>query len=389
MDEVSQSIYKAIDGYKGELIDLSHRIHENPELSGSEFKAAAWQVELLRAKGFEVELGVGSLETAYTAKMRGKGKGPVVAFLAEYDALAGLGHACGHNIIAACAIGATLGLSSVVKGLDGEVRVIGCPDEEVGAGKIHLLRAGVFEDVDFVLEVHPGNKNMICRGSLACVEIGVEYFGKSAHSSQPGSGINALSALIMLFQQVDMLRQKWNTWWIPRANGIITDGGKATNVITPYAKGAFLLRANRSQNLQVMLEDFLHAAKIAADSVGAEVQTNVAEFDSEIIPNREMGLRFAEHMKDLGEEMNFPAEDERRGSSDIGEISHHIPTIHEYIRILDTGGITHTEAFRDAAVRGRADEAIVLASKGMALTGYDLLTDSNFREKVRKEFAER
>ena len=388
MSDIKDQIVSSVDAHKEELVSLSHRIHENPELSGDEFQAMSWQVELYKKHGFAVETGLGGLKTSFLAKRKGRGPGPVVAFLAEYDALAGIGHACGHNIIAAGAAGAALGLSKFVEELDGEIWVIGCPEEEKGCGKIHLLRAGVFDHVNYALEVHPANRNIISRGSVACADIEVEYFGKAAHSSQPSEGINALSALIQLFNQVDMLRQTWNTWWVPRANGIVEEGGKATNVITPYAKGTFLLRAKHKKQLLSMIDDLLRVAGTAAASVGATVKTRVSEIDAEVIPNRTMGRKFAENMKLLGEEMTLPAPDERKGSSDVGNVSYKVPTIHEYIQILYTGEITHTEAFRDAAVSPRADEAVLLAAKGMAMTAYDLLTDAALREEVNREFRE-
>ncbi len=388
MSNIKDKIPSFVDAHREELVSLSHRIHENPELSGEEFQAMGWQVELYRKHGFEIETGLGGLKTSFLARRKGKSPGPVIAFLAEYDALAGIGHACGHNIIAAGAAGAALGLSKLIGELDGEIWVIGCPEEEKGCGKIHLLRAGVFDRVDFVLEIHPANRNIVSRGSVACADIEVEYFGKAAHSSLPSEGVNALSALILLFNQVDMLRQTWNTWWVPRANGIIEEGGKATNIITPYAKGAFLLRAKHKKHLLAMIDDLLKVAGTSATSVGATVKTSISEIDAEVIPNKTMGRKFAENMKRLGEEMTLPAPDERKGSSDVGNVSYKVPTIHEYIQILYTGEITHTVAFRDAAISARADEAVLLAAKGMAMTAYDLLTDANLREEVNREFRE-
>jgi amidohydrolase len=386
MTDDKRRICDAVDSRSEELITLSHEIHDNPELSGEEYDAARRQVELLSSFGFETEERYGGLDTSFCARFRGRGPGPVIAFLAEYDALAGIGHACGHNIIAACAAGAGFGISRLMGELDGEIRVIGCPDEERGFGKIRLLKAGAFSEVGYVLEVHPANRNIISRGSVACADVEVEYFGRAAHSSMPSEGINALSALILLFNQVDMLRQTWNTWWVPRANGIITDGGEAANVITPYARGVFILRAQHKKNLLTMIDDLKKVANSSAASVGATVRTKVSEIAAETLPNRAMGRRFAENMRLLGEEMTLPSPDERRGSSDIGNVSLEVPTIHEYIQILCTGEITHTQAFKEAAVSKRADDTVLLAAKGMAMTAYDLLTDPELRESVDLEF---
>jgi amidohydrolase len=377
-----------IESHREELLELSHYIHQNPELSGEEYKAALRQTEMYSGCGFSVDAPYGGLKTSFRASLSGKGRGPAVVFLAEYDALKGLGHACGHNIIAASAMGAALGMSKIIKELDGEIWVVGCPEEEIGGGKIKLLESGAFNGANYIMEVHPSNRNLILRGHIACASVTVEYFGKEAHSSAPEKGINALSALILLFNQVDMLRQTWNTWWIPRVNGIIVDGGQASNVIPPYAKGVFLLRAKRRKNLSVMTHDMLRAADAAARSVGAELKTSVDEVYAETILNKPMSCKFAENMKALGEDMSIPPDDERKGSSDISNVSHVIPAIHEYVRILFTEDISHTEAFREAAISKRGDDAVLLAAKGMAMTAYDILTDCTLRGAIDKEFAE-
>ena len=380
------SICAEIDAQANDLIELSHQIHQNPELSGEEHMAARLQVELYKRHGFEVISPFGGLATSFVAKKRGKGRRPVIAFLAEYDALPELGHACGHNIIAASAAGAALGVSRVLGDMDGEIWVIGCPEEEAGGGKIKLLDAGAFDGVSYVMETHASNRNIVGRGSVACASVSVEYFGKPAHSSAPYEGINALSSLILLFNHVDVLRQTWNSWWIPRANGIITDGGSASNVIPSHSKAIFLLRADRHEHLVSMIDDLTRVAGIAAAVVGAAFKTEITEKYAEIIPNAAMGRRFTENMEMLGEKMNAPRPDERKGSSDIGNVSQVLPTIHEYIQILFTDDISHTIAFRDAAASKRGDDAVLLAAKGMGMTAYDILSDASLRSAIDAEF---
>ena len=387
MNDVKNKICEKIDSYKDELIGLSHCIHDNPELSGEEYAAAAALVSFMGKHGFKTETKFCGMDTAFRAVKKGAAAGPVVAFIAEYDTLEGIGHACGHNIIASGAAGAALGLAGFIEDEGGEIRVIGCPAEEKGDGKITLLKNGAFDDVDFVLEVHPSNKNIISRGNIACTDMVVEYFGKSAHSSDPASGVNALSALILLFNQIDVLRQRWNTNWTPRVNGIIREGGKAANVITPYACGSFMLRAEHTKELLAMIADIKKAAECSAGLLGAEVKTRVGQICEDTIPNRTMGLKFAENMTCLGEKMNLPAPNERRGSSDIGNVSRRVPTIHEYLRINQGKG-PHTDEFREAAVSERGDEVVLLAAKGMAMTASDLFTDQEFRKKALEEFKE-
>jgi len=388
MPELKTVICDAIEKYKSELITLSHEIHDDPELSGQEFRASRRICDFLSAKCFEVTREFCNEKTAFRARLSSNRKGPVVAFIAEYDALAGLGHGCGHNIIATCAVGAALGISEVISGTDGEVRVIGCPDEEGTGGKLKLLKAGAFNDVDYVLEVHPGNKNLINRGHVACSEITVEYIGKEAHSSLPSAGINALSAMITLFNMVDVHRQSWPTKWVPRINGIICEGGKASNVITPYACGKLLVRTKHVEELMTVIKDIENLAAAAGESVGAKLKIRHSQIFEDTIQNTTMGFKFAENMKTLGVTMNLPEPDERMGSSDIGNVSHVVPTIHEYLRITDPESNfgTHTMEFVSAAASPRGDEAVILGAKGMAMTAYDLFTDYELRNAVDKEF---
>ena len=393
MQDIKCSACGKIDSARDELIGLSHAIHDDPELSGQEFRAAERLCKILSEHGFEITHGYGGEKTGFRARISSKyhSCGPVVAFIAEYDALAGLGHGCGHNIICSCAVGAAIGISKVIDNIDGEVWVIGTPDEEVDGGKIRMLKAGAFDGVDYVLELHPSNKNMINRGHVACTDFIAEFTGKAAHSSLPSAGINALSALIMLFNMVDMHRQTWPTKWIPRINGIITDGGKASNVITPYAAGKFLIRTKHVDELMSILGDMEELAKTAASSIGAEVNIHHTQVFMDTIQNTVMGFKFAENMKKLGIEMKLPDPDERMGSSDFGNVSHAVPGIHEYLNIIepcDTAG-THTEKFAEAAVSETGDSVVLLGAKGMAMTACDIFTDSSLRQEAMAEFNEK
>ncbi|MCQ4765311.1 M20 family metallopeptidase [Cloacibacillus evryensis] len=389
MPELKTAICDAIDRAKDELLVLSHDIHDDPELSGQEYRASGRICDFLSGKNFEITREFCGEKTAFKARLSSQKPGPVIAFIAEYDALPGLGHGCGHNIIAASAAGAAVGISEVIGRVSGEVLVIGCPDEEGAGGKIRLLRAGAFKGVDFVLEVHPSNKNLINRGHVACSEVKVEYEGKEAHSSIPSAGINALSALITLFNMVDTHRQIWPTKWAPRVNGIICEGGKASNVITPYASGKLLVRTKHVEELRSIIKDIENLAEAAGKSVGAKLKIQHGQIFEDTVQNSAIGFKFAENMRTLGVTMNLPEPDERMGSSDIGNVSHVVPTVHEYLKITDpeneTG--THTKGFVQAAASPRGDEAVILGAKGMALTAYDLFTDRGLREAARGEFA--
>ena len=195
---------------------------------------------MLKSHGFIIEKGIGGLETAFRAEYNGKGKGPTIAYLAEYDALPGIGHGCGHNLIATMAVGAAIGLKEVATHIDGRIVVLGTPAEESGGGKIIMLNEGCFDDVDYALMMHPCVNNMICRGGLAVRTMTVEYYGKSVHSSYPEGGINALQAVIQTFNMIDQFRALFPLK--TNINGIITDGGKASNIIPDYASCEFAVR---------------------------------------------------------------------------------------------------------------------------------------------------
>ena len=207
MEERKSKILSEIDRDREELEELSRKIHDDPELGFEEFHALSYISDVLKKHGYRVEQGYGGLETSFRAEKEGSKPGPTVAFLAEYDALKGVGHGCGHNLIATCSTGAFLGLASVMEDLPGKVCIIGTPAEEGGAGKVKLLKNGAFDDVDFALMMHPssGGSNLVGRGGRAACSVKVHFTGKGAHSSVPKNGINALSAVIHVFQQIDLL----------------------------------------------------------------------------------------------------------------------------------------------------------------------------------------
>lgn len=385
---IKNKIISEIENSKADLVELSHKIHGNPEVAFEERQAAKWQIELLKRHGFTVQSPIGGLETAYQATYSGRGKGPRVAMLAEYDALNGLGHACGHNIIAANAVGAAIGLSKFMDQVDGEIVVCGTPAEESGGGKIILTDQGLFKDIDFAMMIHPSNKNIIGRGGLACVTYAVEYFGKAAHSARPEKGINALTSLISFFNNIDILRQTWQHKQDPMINGIITAGGAADNIVPDYAAATFTVRAKTRTYLLKMIEDLKRIAQAAAAVTGAKAEVKVELIFAERYPNRTMGETFKANMALLGEPMSHPDPEESVGSSDIGNVSIEIPSIHEYLWIAPEDVVGHSPEFKEAAVSARADEVVVKGAQGLALTAWDILTDAGLREEIYAEFKE-
>lgn len=387
MQEMQKRVKETVDKLSEVLIGLSQRIHSTPELGYKETCAARWQTELLKEQGFDIDMPYCGLDTAYRASRKmGNGKGPRIAFLAEYDALAGFGHACGHNIIAASSVGAGIALAKALEGsgINGEIIVMGTPGEEGEGGKIHLADRGAFEDVDFALMVHPSTSNLIGRSALAAQGLTIAFRGRPVHSASPEKGVNALTSLIALFNSIDSLRQIWPD--TGRCNGIITAGGSASNIVPEFAEGKFTVRAGTKRELLNMVQGIKTAAQSASALTGATLSVNEDALFAERYPNKAMGECFKKNMEALGERMNYPDPKARVGSSDIGNVSMIVPTIHEYLAIASEEVQGHTEAFREAACSPRGDQVVLLAAKGLALTGLDLAVDADLRKKVQDEF---
>lgn len=382
------TIQNEIDGIKKELLELGEKIHSNPELSFNEYKASRWIIELLIKHGFEVKEKIGGLDTAFKARFKGKKPGPTIAFLAEYDALPEIGHGCGHNIIATCSVGAAIGLSKIMKDLEGEVLLIGTPAEEGGGGKIILLEQNEFDDVDYALMMHPtSSKSIIGRGGLAATRVTVEFEGKAAHSSAPENGINALSAVIHVFNGIDLLRPTFDMK--SNINGIITKGGDAANIIPEYASCDFSVRAKSLTELEKLVDkikQIVHASEILT---GAKATVDIGRMYAERYPNMVMAEAFKSNMKLLGEEMGYPDKNQKIGSSDIGNVTLRIPAIHPYLGIANESVNAHSDEFTKYSNLPRAREVAIKGAKGLAMTGYDILNDKAIREKINKEFEEK
>lgn len=382
MKQLKEQAMKTIDALQAELITLSHNIHKNPEVSLTEYKSAEFIAEVLRGHGFDVKMGIGGLDTAFIATKQGKGPGPHVAFMAEYDSLPGIGHACGHNVIATCAVGAFLGASSVMNEFAGRVSIIGTPGEEADGGKIILLEAGVFDDVDFALMMHPSSgRSLINRGGRAATTIEVAFKGKSAHSASPGHGINALNAVISTFNHIDMMRPTFQMQ--DNVNGIITDGGIAANIIPGEAACEFSLRARTLIDLEKLAEKVKLAAASAAQLTGATPEIHVHRMYAERYPNLPMCEAFKANMAELGEEMEYPNPNIMYGSSDVGNVSIKIPAIHDYLSIAPAGVSSHNKEFTVASMTERADEICIKGAKGLAMTAIDVLADVAFQQEIK------
>ncbi|MCG8685686.1 MAG: amidohydrolase, partial [Desulfobacterales bacterium] len=253
-NEIKDEIRKTIDTLSPRLTDLSSKIHKNPEIGWEEVKAAGWLTDFLTKHNFKVEQGIAGLPTALRADYRGRGK-PVIAFMAEYDALPKIGHGCGHNIIAAAAAGAAAGSKILADDCGAAVVFMGCPAEELLGGKIHMVEKGMFDEIDAAIQMHPtaGPDNPAGFNSTACTSVDVEFFGQEAHAaSAPWKGLSALEALIQVFNNINSLRLHLRDG--SRITGIITNGGDALNIVPSYTSGKFQIRSEEEHYLDELKE---------------------------------------------------------------------------------------------------------------------------------------
>ena len=380
---------QAVDTLADELERLSHQIHENPELAFQEVKAAGWLTAFLERHGARVERGVGGLPTAFTATIDGAGPGPTVAIMAEYDALPNIGHACGHNVIATSGVGAGAALAVALRALPfaGRVQVIGTPAEEGGAGKVKLMDAGVFKDVDCAMMIHGRPGTQVWRPSLGIVKVKCEFFGKAAHaSSWPWRGVNALNAMIQLFVSLDMMRQQVRPE--ARIHGVITKGGDQANIIPEHTAAEFYLRAPEREYCKELLRRFEAVAEGAATATGCTVKVTADPIIHDPLkPNFAMAELFRKNL----ERIDFPEDPDDGeagyGSTDCGNVSQALPTIHPYIRICPDGVPGHSREMAEWAKSPLARTGMVAAAKSLAMTALDLLAHPAELARAKAEFA--
>ncbi len=379
---LKNGVQEEVDAFQEELVALSDRIHGQPELAFQEHRAVAWLTSFLRRQGLEVEAEPGGLPTAFLAR-HGEGR-PVIALLAEYDALPGIGHGCGHNLIAAGAAGAMVALRRAWPSPPGTVLLIGTPAEEGGGGKIILLERGCFREVDAALMFHPAGRTVLSREALAAMPLEMEFRGKAAHAaSAPHEGINALEALLLTFNNINALRQHLKEE--VRIHGIVTRGGKAPNVVPDLAEGQFLVRARTREYLKEVVEKVKNCARAGALATGAELFIREGLMYAERVDNRVLVELFAANLRALGEE---PVEDNGggMGSSDMGNVSLEVPAIHPYIGLGEEDGGVHRVEFARAAGSEAGRKAMLLGAKALAMTAVDLLADKNHLRRAREEF---
>ncbi len=382
-EKLKLKVKDEVESQRQQLIQLSQNIHDNPELGFEEEKASAWLTSYLEGNGFHVERGIAGLATAFRAKYGQES--PTIALLAEYDALPKIGHGCGHNIIAASAVGAGVASKSSVDQLGGSVVVLGTPGEEVFGGKIDMVKAGIFTEIDVAMIVHPNILNMVTLQTLACSPLEVEFFGRPAHAAaQPHKGINALDAMILAFTSINSLRQ--HTKAEARIHGIITDGGEAPNIVPAHSAATLFIRALNNDYLDELKDKVLNCFKGASIASGARLEYRWG--DRTYAPmknNTTLAGLFKQNLESLGRNVEAFVPSFGLGSTDMGNVSQVVPSIHPTIAIAPYEVLLHTPEFAAATVSQAGQEGLMDAAKAMAMTVADIL-QPGMLDKIKQEF---
>ena len=383
MTDIKLDILGILDGLKDRLFSLSSSFYHNPETGLKEFKTSAACVDILKEFGFKIDKGVAGMETAFRANF-GNGK-PAIALLVEMDALPEIGHGCGHNISGVASVGAAIAVSKVIPKTGGSVVALGTPAEELGIGKIAMIKAGVFEGFDAAMMAHPSSKRMVARIFLGLIRLNLHFRGKPSHASAyPEEGVNALDAVIQTFNSISALRQQLRS--DVRIHGIITDGGAAPNIIPEKASASFYVRAKDLNELYSVKEKVLNCARGAARATGCELTIEEgADMNAPLKLNKALADVYRRQMQFLGLQEDDLPSDKNVGSSDIGNVSQVLPTIHPHI-LLKRGINIHTREFADATITGDGKNAIMEGAKTLALTALELIMDKEAMERVKEEF---
>jgi amidohydrolase len=373
---------ETFEGARASLVALSHRIHAHPELGFEEERAASWLGERLADGGFAVTRGICDLPTAFEARA---GSGPLhVAICAEYDSLPGIGHACGHNVIAAMAVGAGLALARVADDVGLTVRVVGTPAEEGGGGKVLLLERGAFAGVHAAMMVHPAPLDVVAPPILAAAQFEARYTGKEAHASAfPERGINAGDALTIAQTAIGLMRQHLHS--TDRVHGIVTCGGAAPNVIPAATAAKYIVRARDLASLVDVRARTMRCFEAGALATGATLAV-VEDHPpyAEMRHDADIGALYRRNAEALGRTfLDFGTALERAaGSTDMGNVSLALPAIHPAIGIDSLPAVNHQREFAAHCVTAAADKALADGALAMAWTAIDLATDPTVRERL-------
>jgi amidohydrolase len=384
IEKLKAQVSREVDSHRHQLNELSLRIHSNPELGFQETKAVGWLTQYLKENGLAIERGICQLPTAFRASY-GQGN-PAIAILAEYDALPKLGHACGHNLIAASAVGAGIAARPAIDQFGGSLIIIGTPAEELNGGKAIMAERGGFDNLDIAMMVHPGVRDTATTQALACQALEVEFFGKAAHSaSRPEAGINALEAMVQSFTAINSLRQHIGDK--ARIHGIITDGGEAANIVPAHSAGAFLVRAEDNTHLDELKQKVLNCFTGAATASGARLEYRWGNVSyAPLRNNLTLARLFRQNMQSLGRRVKLTDPGSAFGSTDMGNVSQLVPSIHPMVAIAPQEVAVHSPQFAAAAASEAGSRGLFDAAKALAMTVVDLVTSPEIVTKIKQEF---
>ncbi|HZM43054.1 MAG TPA: M20 family metallopeptidase [Acidimicrobiales bacterium] len=387
LSDAKSRLAAEVDGRADVLLDVSRRIHAQPELGYEEHFAHDLLTGVLKDAGLAVTRAARGVDTAFEA--RAGGIGPLVAVVCEYDALPGIGHACGHNVIAAAGLGAGLAAAALAEELGGQVLVVGTPAEEGGGGKVRLIDGGTFKGVDAALMVHPADADLTAMDVVALQQAHVTYTGEAAHAAAfPHRGRNALDAAVLGYLNVAALRQHIAAG--ERLHGIITDGGDRPNIVPAYARTEWIVRSPTVAGLEVLKTRFLACLEAGATAAGCEMDLEwIDPVYADMIDSQAIVERYRANAEALGRIVRVPSPQARVvGSTDMGNVSYVVPSIHPMIRVAPPGVPIHTPAFAGFAGGPEGDAAVLDGAKALAFTVADLWLDGGLVERAQGEWRE-
>ena len=384
--EAKEIVRAEIDRLTPTLLEVSHSIHANPELNFEEHHAHDTLTGVLEDEGLAVERGAYDMATAFESRV-GADDGPTVAVLCEYDALPGIGHACGHNIIGAAGLGAGLAIAKVAEALGGRVAILGTPAEEGGGGKEFMIRRGAFDDIDLAMMVHPADRDLRTMHTIAIQQLDVQYTGRAAHAAaSPHTGLNALDAAVLGYNAVAALRQHIRPE--ERIHGIFADGGDKPNIVPSKAATEWYVRSGNMDSLEALKTRVLDCLHGGALSAGCEMHHEWIDppfFD--MIDNHPLLDLYVQNAMEVGRHPLPEAEGAMVvGSTDMGNVSYSVPAIHPMIKVAPEGTPIHTPEFEVYAGREEGDRAVIDGALTMALTLVDCLASSETRDAIRGAF---
>lgn len=372
-----------VDELAGAIVEVSHDIHERPELGFEEHFASERVADVLEGAAFEVTRGAYGLDTAVDARFGADG--PTVAICCEYDALPGVGHACGHNVIAAAGLGAALALAAVAEEAGGRVVVLGTPAEEGGAGKVLMIDQGALDGIDVAMMVHPADADLLWMDTLAACAFEVDYSGHAAHAAAfPHLGRNALDAAVLGYVNVAALRQHIRS--DERAHGVFPNGGTKPNIVPDHTTAAWMVRAGTLEALEPLKARVLTCLEAGTAAAGCRMEARPTMADyADMVDDPVVLALYAENSTALGRPLADPRTSGTAvvGSTDMGNVSHLVPSIHPMIKVAPSGVSIHSHDFAGHARAEAGDRAVVDGAKAMAMTAVDLWSGPGLLDEVR------